>query len=322
MSPNNFKKLIYAMFTATVTGIVLSFIAIFLYSIFSEPELVSSETPTIVEEEEEDPTFTSRFSRVMIYSNDDSREIIESAKRSLPTTGLKPVSAPGYMVMNMDSNLSILEKNPDKLFPIASVTKLVTAVVSRKLLKQNEFVTISKDILSTYGNEAKLRRGEKLKVNELIYPLLIVSSNDSAEALAGAYTLGRQKFIKEMNNWVNSIGAYRTYFRDPSGLSSQNVSTPNDLAIITKWILENDPEIFDITMLKSKTIRTHTWTNPAHFLNLTAYAGGKNGYIPEAKRTSVSLFKLGKQEHLFAVILLGSATRDNDILDLLDEAVR
>ena len=274
----------------------------------------------LLEESDQDPSFVSRFSRVFIYSADDGMEVIESAKNSLPSTGKVKVTAPAYVVIDLDRNAVVLEKNADKLLPIASVTKLVTAVAAKKLLDEDQSITITKQALAAYGNEARLREGEKMRVGELLYPLLMVSSNDSSEVLAQAY--GRKNFLKEMNAWVNSIGAYRTYFADPSGLSSQNVSTAHDLSIIAQWMLKNEPEIFDITLAKAKTIRTHTWTNPTHFLNLASYAGGKNGYTPEADRTSVSLFELGKQKRVYGVMLLGSSARDSDILDLLEEAVR
>lgn len=284
-----------------------------------QSEATTSDT-ALLEEADQDPSFVSRFSRVFIYSADDGREIIESAKNSLPTIGKAKVTSKAYVIMDMDRKAIVLEKDADKLFPIASISKLVTAVVAKKLLNQNEYITITKQALATEGNEARLREGEKLRAGELLYPLLMVSSNDTAEVLAQAY--GRKNFLKEMNSWVNSIGAYRTYFGDPSGLSPQNVSTARDLSIIARWILDNEPEIFDITLLKAKTIRTHTWTNPTHFLNLASYAGGKNGYTIEANRTAVSLFRLGKQKRLYGVMLLASSARDSDVLDLLEEAVR
>ncbi|MDO8430402.1 MAG: serine hydrolase [Candidatus Taylorbacteria bacterium] len=335
--------LIFSMLTACVCGVLIASAVISIGKIviskisdFSNNQasiIIAQATSTensienepdtsYIEEADQDPSFVSRFSRVFIYSADNGKEIIESAKNSLPKTVQVKVSAKAYTVIDLDRNAIILEKNEEKLMPIASITKLVTAVVSKKLLNQNQSVVLTRGALSTYGNEARLREGEKLKVEELLYPLLIVSSNDASEIMAQSYPRGRKAFIQEMNNWVNSIGAYRTYFTDPSGLSARNVSTAKDLSIITKWIIENEPDIFDITLLKSKTIRTHTWTNPTHFLNLTSYAGGKNGYTPEANRTSVALFRLGFQKTLYGIILLGSATRDSDILDLLEEALQ
>lgn len=328
-------KLASSMLKACILGAIIATVCIFVIRGFSNDvvrditisSLQSQEANLVsdisrLEEADQDPSFISRFSRVFIYSADDGKEVIESAKNSLPKKANSKVSAEAYVVLDVDRNAIVLEKNYDKSLPIASVTKLVTAVVARKLIDQNDTVTINSKILNTYGNEAKLREGEKFKVSELMYPLLMVSSNDSAEAIANSYFRGRQQFLREMNSWVNEIGAYQTYFADPSGLSAKNTSTAKDLSIIVSWIIKNEPEIFNITLLKSKTIRIHTWTNPTHFLNLTSYAGGKNGYTPEANRTSVALFKLGKNNRLYAVILLGSKARDSDMLDLLEEAIK
>ena len=330
------EKVYFSMVKACICGAVIALALIFFINyIDAKPSLNNIESSqntasvvdipdtALLEEADQDPSFVSRFSRVFIYSADNGKEVIESAKNSLTKTNtIRKISAKSYVVFDIDRNAIILEKNPEKPLPIASITKLVTAVVSKKILNQNNSVTINKKILSTYGNEAWFKENEKFNVEELLYPLLMVSSNDASEALAGSYFKSRKEFINEMNNWVNSIGAYKTYFSDPSGLSYRNVSTAKDLSIIIKWIAENEPEIFDITLEKSKTIRTHTWINPTHFLNLTSYAGGKNGYTAEANRTSVALFKLGKANKLYAVILLGSSNRDSDILDLLEEALR
>ena len=332
---NRFGLLIFSMITAIVFGAVIAFGFIFSveflvhavekYNTQTENNVIATSTTvdlSKIEEADQDPSFVSRFSRVFIYSADDGRAIIESAKNSLPHSAKKKVTSPAYLVIDIDRNAIVLEKDAERTMPIASVTKLVTAVVARRILNQDNFITLNKSILSTYGNEAKFREGEKIKTSELLYPLLMVSSNDSAEALASSYVGGRKAFIKEMNSFVNDIGAYRTYFDDPSGLSPFNVSSAKDLSIITKWILENDPDVFDITLIKSKTVKFHTWVNPTHFLNLSSYAGGKNGYTPEANRTSVALFKIGKQQRLYGIMLLDSSSRDSDLLDLLEEAVR
>jgi D-alanyl-D-alanine carboxypeptidase len=258
-----------------------------------------------------------------LYSIDDTLDIKILPPNYVPRASQKNISAKAYIVANLTTDRIILKKNDEQLLPIASITKLITAVTANKLLEENNLITMSQRFLNTYGNEAQFRLNEKFRVKEILYPLLLVSSNDAAEALAGSYDDGRLNFIREMNSFTNSIGAYKTYFTDPSGLSSQNLSTARDLMIITKWMLDNTPEIFEITSTKNHTIRFHTWTNPTHLLNLSAYAGGKNGYTVEANRTSVSLFKLGKdKKQIVAVIILGSSRRDSDVLDLLEEAIR
>ncbi len=317
----NIRAFINSMISAITTGIVLSLIIIYSNYLFHKPLIVNIPN-TSFEESEEDSNLSSNFSDSIIYSANNDFELSEKSPEYFPRESRRNISAKSYMVIDISSTTIILQKNQERLYPIASITKLITAIVAKKLIDKDQYITLNSTFLNTYGNEGRLRNGEKMRVGELFYPLLMVSSNDAAEAIAGSYPYGRQKFIKEMNDWVNSIGAYRTYFKDPTGLSPQNVSTAKDLIIIMKWIVENDPELLNITLTKSKTIRTHTWINPAHFLNLLSYIGGKNGYIPEANRTSLSAFKLGKQKHIFIVSVLGSSYRDKDVLDLLDESVR
>ncbi len=262
-----------------------------------------------------DGTSISGSKRTIRYTASEEEDLINAASQALPSAYDKGISAEAYILKNLNAGDTTISHNSDKLLPIASLTKLATAVVARRLIDSNERITVGKKVMSTYGNTASFKVGETFKASDLMYPLLIVSSNDSAEAFALAY--GREKFIKAMNDWAQSIGAYRTYFDDASGLSPKNVSTANDLALILDWIYKNDQEIIRITTLKSKTIRSHTWVNPTHFLSWSYYLGGKNGYTTEANRTAASLFALGKNKSLYAIIVLGSDNRDADVVKLL-----
>jgi D-alanyl-D-alanine carboxypeptidase len=236
---------------------------------------------------------------------------------------LPPVTAAEYLVKTIGAGNSIIsQKDADRSLPIASLTKLVTAAVSQNLIDPNTVINIGPKVLSTYyGNTAKLTDGEELTAGDLLYPLLMTSSNDAAQALALAY--GEPAFVKAMNDWAYSIGAYHTYFADPTGLTPENISSAGDLFIMLNWIYKNRPDILAITMTKVKTVGLHDWVNPAHFLNLSSYAGGKDGYIPQAGLTSAALFDItinGRRE-LVAVIVLDSSNRDSDVLGLLDRAV-
>jgi D-alanyl-D-alanine carboxypeptidase len=260
-------------------------------------------------------TFISGLKRTVRFSaheEEDNLNFTDTAKtQSVPGT----VTATEYVVKNNTTGEVVLSHNADTSVPIASLTKLVTAVVARRLIDSRERITITDEIISTFGNTAAFTKGETFVADDLLYPLLMVSSNDASEAFARSY--GRKKFITAMNDFTQEIGAYRTYFADPSGLSPYNVSTAEDLVRIMDWIRLNDPKIVDITRLKSKTIRTHTWTNPTHFLSWSYYVGGKNGYIPEAQRTGVSLFELGETKNLYTVVVLGSLSRDVDVVNLI-----
>ncbi|MFA6601521.1 MAG: serine hydrolase [Candidatus Paceibacterota bacterium] len=262
-----------------------------------------------------DGTSISGLRRSFRYSANEEEDLINAATIALPNIGAKGVGAVAYLVKNLETGNVSASRNPDKLLPIASLTKLVTAVIARQKIDPEDRVVITKQIMSTYGNTGQFKVNETLRAGDLIYPLLMVSSNDAAEALARQ--AGRAKFLAAMNDFAQSIGAYRTTFTDPSGLSPDNRSTVDDLALILEWIRKNDPEIITITNLKSKTVRTHTWLNPTHFLSWSNYLGGKNGYTDEANRTGAALFKMGDKKEVYAVVILGSSSRDQDMVKLL-----
>lgn len=257
------------------------------------------------------------FYRYIRYTATQEEDLINNAVINLPDTAGGDISADGYTLRNLLTGEVVAEKNADTLMPVASLTKLVTAVVARKTIDPDERIILNKKIVDTYGNTANLHAGEVFLAKDLLYPLLMVSSNDAAEALAASY--GRKAFIDAMNDFVQSVGAYRTYFRDPSGLSPDNRSTATDFALILDWIRKNDPEIFAITDMKSKTVRSHIWENPSHFLNWSNYFGGKNGYIPESKLTTAAIFTFTEEKVSYAVVLLGSDVRDSDVIKLLSK---
>ncbi|MEK7641426.1 MAG: serine hydrolase [Patescibacteria group bacterium] len=262
-----------------------------------------------------DGTSISGSKRTIRYTASEEEDLINAAAQALPFAADNRVTATSYIMKNLTLGDVTIEHDADRLLPVASLTKLATAVIAREFIDPDERVTISREIMATYGNTAYFKVGETFKASDLMYPLLMVSSNDAAEALAQDY--GREKFIKAMNDWAQSIGAYRTYFADPSGLSPDNVSSANDLTLIIDWIRKNDPGIIDMTALKTKTVRAHTWVNPTHFLSWSYYIGGKNGYTTEANRTSVALFTLGKNKNVYTIIVLGSGNRDADVIKLL-----
>ncbi len=260
-------------------------------------------------------TAIAGISRKVKYDPDASLDLITAASLSLPAGADGKVTAGAYLVEDLDTGTIAARYNPDQILPIASLTKLVTAEVAKKLIPADARITLSKAPLSTYGDSASFKVGETYTARDLLYPLLMVSSNDAAEVYAQYY--GRAAFIKSMNEFAQSVGAYRTYFADPSGLSPKNVSSAGDLALILDWIRKNDPDTLAITLTKRKTARSHTWINPTAFLNWSNYQGGKNGYTDEADRTAAALFALGTLKHAYAVIVLGSDSRNPDVVQLL-----
>ncbi len=243
---------------------------------------------------------------------------IEQLKKSIPAHPKLNVSAAAYVAADLQTGQIIIEKNRDSVLPIASITKIITAATADDLISRDSLITLTPQVLSTEGNSGNLKINEKMKSADLMYPLLLVSSNDAAEGFAEFY--GRQKFIDSMNRAVKLIGARSTFFKDPSGLSYENVSTADDLLKIVQWLYTSKRNIIDTTRIKTKSVTGHVWVNPTHFLNMSSYIGGKNGYTDEAERTAISIFSLrnnGAAARPIVIIILHSMNRDNDMLAVL-----
>lgn len=225
------------------------------------------------------------------------------------------LTADAVFVGDIDSGSALYQKNGDKKYPIASVTKLMTALVTLKSLDQHKQIKITKEILAGgYGDYGYLRLGETLMVGELIFPLLLSSSNDAAMALAIDY--GEEKFVKLMNNEAADIGLSNTSFGDSSGIGKENVSTSEDLFRLAQHIFNKERFIFDTTKLKS----INNWRNNNFFADDPRYLGGKSGYTDPAGETLVSVFSLPlseSQNRNIAVVLLHSKDREADAQNIL-----
>lgn len=228
------------------------------------------------------------------------------------------VSAEAYVVGDLDTGEVILSKNENKAFPIASVSKLMTALVATKLNSKNETATVSARALATYGENGNFKRGEKISISDLRYPLLLESSNDAAEIIAEHFD--RETFIRKMNEQAKALNMEGTSFSDPSGLSEKNRSTVADLFRLTGYVRSSYPEIITITTLKKYSNKKHTWYNTSQFLRDLGYLGGKSGFISEAKQTGVSLFSLPlakSESRPVGITLLRSNDRTKDVRSLV-----
>lgn len=245
----------------------------------------------------------------------------EEAKYFYTTRGTpeKPkVSAKAYLVGDLDTGEVILSQNQDKIYPIASVTKLMTASVASEIAKEDDIVTVSKEAISTYGKNGELKTGEKIKASLLLYPLLLESSNDAAEALAIHF--GRDNFMEKMNMLASKLKMENTFYDDPSGLSPENKSTVSDIFKLTGYIRNKQAGILDITKEKSYSDKKHNWSNISQFLKQKEYLGGKSGYTDPAKQTVVSTFSLPLGENTvrpIAIVLLQSNDRKKDVEKIL-----
>jgi D-alanyl-D-alanine carboxypeptidase len=274
----------------------------------------------------------------LLGSDDEDYEVMEDDTEAVMITdnihyrinngGSSPrVGAQAYLIGDIETGEIISSKNPDARYPMASVTKLMTAVVTKENVNLRHMATVSRASYNTYGVQGQLDVGEKILVSDLLYPLLIESSNDAAEVIADDY--GRGAFMRLMNKKAEELGMTSTFFEDPSGLSPNNRTTVKDLLKLALYIERNHPDIYDMTRVRQYEILRHKWVNANQLLNKNNFMGGKNGYIDEARRTTVSLFEMpfvvrdanGKrrtESRTMVIVLLRSEDRTQDVNTLLN----
>ncbi len=234
------------------------------------------------------------------------------------TNGTPKISAKAFLVGDLNTGEVILSKNQDLRFPIASISKLMTALVTKEIATLDETAQVSKTALATNGTNGELRLGQKIKTADLLYPLLLESSNDAAEVLASHF--GRDSFIAKMNQQAEKLKMSATSYADPSGLSQNNQSTVSDLFKFTGYLTQQAPDIIQITNKRSFSNKKQSWSNISQFLGKDGYFGGKSGYTAPAKETVVSLFNLPLGQtglRPIAITLLQSSDRHKDVETIL-----
>ena len=141
------------------------------------------------------------------------------------------LNSSAVLVIDQRTNEVLLEKNPDVALPIASITKLMTALVTLEAgLPMDEEITITQDDarLEKYS-ASRLKVGSQFSRGELLHLALMSSENRAAQALGRTYPGGLSAFVDQMNSTAQALGMTRSQFVEPTGLSSQNVATPRDL---------------------------------------------------------------------------------------------
>ncbi|RJP44981.1 D-alanyl-D-alanine carboxypeptidase [Candidatus Parcubacteria bacterium] len=222
------------------------------------------------------------------------------------------VSAERVLVADLRSGDDFLSIKKSGRWPLASITKLMGAVVVLRDMDLEQGVAVGEaDFLPQSQEERSLTTGGRYRAADLLRAMLTASSNEAAEALANS--LGRASFIAAMNAAARDWGLDETNFDDPTGLSASNQSTPADIQKLLLRIYDEYPDILKITRAKSWSIRnldsgsvkamksTNLFAGQANFI------GGKTGYTDEAGGNLVSVFRY-RDRPLF-IVVLGSDDR-------------
>ena len=236
-----------------------------------------------------------------------------------PEAGEFSLTASSGAVLLIKSNTFLFEKNSSASQPIASLTKLMTALV---FLDNNpgwdkEYV-VSKDD-NVIGGKNNLFSGDTVKLKDLLNTSLVASDNGATMALAHSTGLSDTEFVKAMNDKASKLGLFNTKFSDPTGLSDKNVSTARDIARLAKEALSHD-EIKNSTTKKEYSFTTAEgrekkisstdyllYSEPETKISLL---GGKTGYTEGAGYCFVGKFVDPRQDEIISVVLNSNGKND------------
>ena len=199
------------------------------------------------------------------------------------------------IVMDMDSGRVLYQNNMNDKRLIASITKIMTALVVLENNDVNRRVKVGKEVLKMYGSNIYIEVGEKITVKDLLYGMILRSGNDAALVLAINTGGNEKRFVKMMNTKAKEIGMRNTIFKNPHGLDEENIniSTAYDMAKLSSYIYNTQKLYRKISGSKEYKARTkgktYIWTNRNEMLSRYKYStGGKTGYTPKAGRTLVT----------------------------------
>ena len=235
------------------------------------------------------------------------------------------VSASFACVMDSLTGRVLYEKNAYSRHSMASTTKIMTALVALENGKMDDIVTVSSNAAGTEGSSIYLKTGEKIKLSDLLYGLMLESGNDAAIAIAEHIGGSVEEFSNMMNEKAKSIGAKDTQFKNPNGLDEEgHFTTAYDLALITREALRN-PDFAEIVKTKRKTISNgdesygRALYNHNKLLNLYSGCDGvKTGYT---KKTGRCLVSAATRNNFQVIAVTLNAPNDwNDHTNMLDYA--
>ena len=235
-----------------------------------------------------------------------------------------------------ESEKILFKKNKSRRMPIASLTKLMTASVVLENYDLSHLLEISEEAVLQDEERGQLQVGEILSVENLLYIMLIESSNDAAYALSEI--IGEESFVKLMNHKARDIGLENTYFGNAAGLDPENpadlinYSTAEDLVKLTEYLLENQPLVWKILSFEEFDLYRpdgkfhHKLENTNEFLKEdvplidkreTKIIGGKTGWTPQANGCFLLVLQPTSSNYLIYVIL-SSNDKFEEMRELID----
>lgn len=220
------------------------------------------------------------------------------------------VSAKNYLAVDIKNNFVFTAKVSGAVVPVASITKLITALVATDYINLDNKISIDASALIP-TSKPRLKSGASISAMNLLYPLLLESSNEAATALS--QYLGQKNFVDLMNEKAQALGMANTKFVDSYGGGDGNISSAEDLFNLAKYLYNTRSFILNLTAgkLKNTAYGTAAFSDLQNF-NLfegdPSFVGGKIGKTEAAGETMLAIFNIevNGAERPVAIIMLGS----------------
>ena len=241
----------------------------------------------------------------------------------IPLNVFSSDTARSSIVMDLDSGRVLYENNADERRLIASITKIMTCIVALENGNLEKQIKVSDEVLKMYGTSIYLEVGEKMKLIDLLYGLMLRSGNDASVVIAKAVAGSEDAFVKMMNDKAKEIGMNNTTFSNPHGLDEEtkNYSTARDMAKLSRYAYKNKTyrKIIGTEEYRVQTdSKSYLWYNRMKLLGNYKYCtGGKNGYTPSAGKTLVTTHK--KSDLNITVVSLDDGDEYNNHEDLAED---
>jgi D-alanyl-D-alanine carboxypeptidase len=230
----------------------------------------------------------------------------------------RPLTASGIVIIDVESGQRLYSRNAQTKRPMASLAKLMTALIIVENHDLKEYITVPSDIEDVEGTKAYLPPGSRFRVGDLLKALLVSSGNDAAVTLAKYHSGSLKKFAEEMNERARVLGLRHTSFANPIGLDDTGQwSTPQDLAWLAAFVYRQ-PALKSRLSLPSASITDTAGEtislSQTHLLlqqKDSDVVAGKTGTTDEAGQCLMSVVEMDGREYI--VVLLHSEDRYADM---------
>ncbi len=236
------------------------------------------------------------------------------------------IQAKEGIVVDAENGKVLYEKDAHVPLPPASITKILTGTIALETYDMNQKLTVSKHAANMEAYNMSTRAGEKLKVEDIMHGLFMISANDAAVILAEGIDGNEKTFMALMNEKIKLLDLKNTTFKNPSGLDEPgHESSAYDISKITYYALRSHPEILKYMGDKDPYSIAKTDDNDAHYwpghvsLTMRTYPemlGAKTGFTDNARNTFIGVAQ--KQEHKFIFVFMGSDRGNEDAHALLN----